>query len=440
MFKMLSAVQAKRLILVAGLLLVAGCGGGGSGGTATATATATSSSSSSSSSSSDSSSSVALAALPTIAIVTDGAAPIVDEDNYIAGDMSIIASDGTSDFSGRLSIKGHGNSTWSMPKKPYRIKLDSKAGLLGMPKDKNWILLANYSDKTLLRNQVAFEFSRRLGMAWTPRSVQVELTLNGDYVGVYQLVEQVRVDSNRVNITETDDTTPANAADGGYLLEINQRMNDPVCWSTSRVIDLCIKEPDPSNADQQSYIESYLQSAEDSLFSADPTNAATGYESYFDVDSLIDWYLVNELFKNVDSADISSIYLYKDAGGKLHYGPVWDFDLGAGNTDYFDATPEGFRTAASQWIAKMKAVDPTFETRVRARWDEVKAAQIDTLPAYIDAQAALLADAEARNFARWPILDTYVWPNSEVAGSYQGEVDFFRDWMVAHIAWLDANL
>lgn len=384
---------------------------------------------------------MAVAALPTISITTDGAAPIVDKDNYVAGDMSITAPDGGSAFTGRLSIKGRGNSTWAMfPKKPYRIKLDSKAGLLGMPKDKNWVLLANYSDKSLLRNQVAFEISKRLGMAWTPRSVQVEVTLNGDYIGVYQLVEQVRVSSDRIDITETDDTTPAVAADGGYLVEINERMDDPVCWRTTRDVPLCIKDPDPSNAGQQAYIQTYIQNAEDALFSADPTQAATGYESYFDVDSLIDWYLVNELFKNVDSAGYGSIYIYKDAGGKLHYGPVWDFDLGAGNTDYFDASPQGFQTATAVWIARMKAADPSFEARIRARWDAVKATQLDTLPAYIDAQAALLADAEKRNFNRWPILNTYVWPNSEVAGTYQGEVAFFRNWMTARIAWLDANL
>ena len=277
-------------------------------------------------------------------------------------------------------------------------------------------------------------------MAWTPRSVQVEVTLNGDYIGVYQLVEQVRVSSDRIDITETDDTTPAVAADGGYLVEINERMDDPVCWRTTRDVPLCIKDPDPSNAGQHAYIQTYIQNAEDALFSADPTQAATGYESYFDVDSLIDWYLVNELFKNVDSAGYGSIYIYKDAGGKLHYGPVWDFDLGAGNTDYFDASPQGFQTATAVWIARMKAADPSFEARIRARWNAVKATQLDTLPAYIDAQAALLADAEKRNFNRWPILNTYVWPNSEVAGTYQGEVAFFRNWMTARIAWLDANL
>ena len=375
-----------------------------------------------------------MAALPAVSITTDASAPIVDKETYIGAGLTIAATDDFPAFTGRASVKGRGNSTWVIhPKKPYRIKLNSTAGLLGMPSDKNWVLLANYSDKTLLRNRTSFEFSRRLGRAWTPRAVPVEVTLNGVYLGVYDLVEQVRVAGDRVDITETKDSTAPEA--GGYLVEINERMDDPVCWRTLKGVAVCIKAPDPGTDVQNTYIKDYIQDAENSLFTAD----SMAYQAYFDVDALIDWYLVNELFKNPDSKDWGSIYIQKDAGGKLTYGPVWDFDLAAGNRDYFDATPQGFWTATAPWLEQMAHVDPAIKTRVRARWNAMKP-QIDTLPAYIDAQAWALSEAQARNFTKWPILNQYVWPNSEVAGSYQGEVDFFRNWMVSRIAWMDANL
>lgn len=423
--------KVQRFALLAGLLLVAACGGGG-GGSGSGGGGAASSSSSSSS--------VTPVVLPILAITTDGGAAIVDKDNYVGSTITLPAIGATAAYSGHAGVKLHGNSTLMHPKKPYRIKLDSKSGLAGMPSDKNWVLLANYSDKTLLRNRTAMEVSRRLGLPWTPKSIQVEVTLNGVYQGAYDLIEQVRVATNRINITETDNVTPAVASDGGYLFEMNERMDDPVCWRTTKGVAICLKTPDPSRVDQQTYIKGVIQAAEDSLWSADPTNATTGYESYFKVDTLIDWYLVNELFKNVDSNGYNSVYVYKDKNGKLIYGPAWDFDLGAGNTDYFDASPNGFQTATGVWIARMKAVDPTFRARIRARWNAIKATQIDTIPAYIDEQAALLATAQAANFVKWPILNTYVWPNSEVAGSYQGEVNFFRNWMIQRITWMDANL
>ena len=378
--------------------------------------------------------------LPALSVTTAGKADIVDKETYLDADMTLTPTDGSAPVTATLQIKGHGNSTWGLPKKSYRLKLNDKAGLLGMPKDKNWVLIANYSDKTLLRNRTAFQLSRRLGMAWTPRIQPVELTLNGVYMGAYDLVEEVRVDKNRVNVTEIDDTTSGDPADGGYLVEVNELMDDNVCWRTTRKVAFCIKDPDPSTPGQAAYIKDYIQTAEDALFSGNLTNPTTGYANYIDVDSLIDWYLIEELFKNTDSGFLSSVYIYKDKGGKLTFGPVWDFDISAGNTDYIDSTPQGFWTDKASWIARLKQADPTFEARVRARWKAIKAKEIDTLPAYIDARAAELAGAEQRNFNRWPIIGVYVWPNAYVGTSYQDEVDHLKTWLTQRTAWMDANL
>ncbi|MDR5814192.1 MULTISPECIES: CotH kinase family protein [unclassified Caballeronia] len=376
-----------------------------------------------------------------VSITTDGAAPIADKVNYVGATISIAQTDSNYVYSGRASIRGRGHSTWDMPKKPYKIKLDEKAGLLGLPKDKNWVLLANYSDKTLLRNRAAFELGKRLGMDWTPRDLPVEVTLNGEYLGVYDLVESVRVDKNRVNIADTDNTVaPENT---GFILEINERLDGDSCWTTTHGVPLCIDTPSPASDAQAAYIRQYVQAAEDALFSDSATDAASGYEKYFDVTALINWYLVNELFKNQDAQGYASIYLYKDVGGKLKFGPLWDFDIGAGNVNYSGAQyPLGWWIADNKWISRMKSVDPTFETRVRAKWVAAKAAQIDTLPAYFDTSAAALVSSggEARNFQRWPILDQSVWPNPVVTGSYQGEIDYVKNWLQQRTTWLDENL
>ncbi len=441
----LKIFHLRYISLVALLLLAAGCGGGGSGGSSPSAnidaVTSSSSSSSSSNSSSSSSSSVTDAQqLTAVTITTTGGAAITSKDDYVTGTVSIAATADTAAFTDTMSIKLHGNSTIGFPKLPYKIKLDDKSSVLGLPKQKNWILLANYADKSLLRNRVALHIAQNVSPNWTPHAIPVEVTLNGVYEGVYDLVEQPEVDKNRVNIPEIDDTYTGDPAQGGYLLEVNSRLDDGDCWSTDLGVPVCLEDPDPSTSDEQTYIKTYIQTAENVLYSNDPTNTATGYETYIDVDSLIDWYLVNELFKNVDSAFGNSVYFYKGPSTRLTFGPVWDFDTGAGNANYVDSTPEGFWTAQAIWIQRMEAVDPTFKTRVRARWDAIKASQIDTLPAYIDEQAAALQGAQARNFARWPILGTYVWPNAYVGNTYADEVTYLKNWLTQRAAWMDANL
>jgi hypothetical protein len=379
--------------------------------------------------------------LPAMSITTDDGKPVLVKDTYVGANLGIDGAQGIDPFSGRMTLKGHGNTTWDQDKKPYRLKLESKAPLLGLPKDRNWILLANYFDKTLLRNRVAFELGRRFDMAWTPRTLPVELTLNGEYRGVYDLVETIRVDKNRVNIADSDVTTSAKKT--GFIVEINQRMDEAVCWRTTRGLPMCIDTPDPASDAQAAYIESYVQQAEDALFSDHATDPDTGYEQYFDVASLIDWFLVNEIVKNQDAKDFASIYLYKDAGGKLKFGPLWDFDLSAGNVNYSDAQyPEGWWVADGRWISRLREIDPTFRTRVRARWDELKASQLDTLTDFIDqsAQQYGSSGAAGRNFGKWPVLNQKLWPNPVVTGSYPGEVAYLKGWITRRIAWMDANL
>jgi CotH kinase protein len=387
--------------------------------------------------------------LPVFEITTDNAAPITSELDYVNGSISITPQPASTDasFSGTMQIRGHGNTTWALPKKPYKVKLDNKAGLLGMAPGKTWILLANYDDKSLLRDQVAFETSRRLGLAWTPNSRFVELFLNGQYQGNYQLTEEIKIDKNRVNIPEMDDTDlSGKSLTGGYLMEVDTRGDaDDILFKTSRGVIFDLHDPDPAAPQQLTYIQNYMQQAENALYSSTFTDPSTGYTQYLDQESFINWYLVNELFKNNDAVFWSSCWLYKDRSGKIFMGPAWDFDIGAGNINYNgNNDPMGWWLRSNdlvftQWTKRLFD-DPAFAAAVAARWKQVKATQFDTLSAYIDQNAAALSQSQLNNFQRWPILGQYVEPNAEVAGSYQGEVNYLKTWLTERIAWMDSQL
>lgn len=387
--------------------------------------------------------------LPVFEITTDNAAPINSEVDYVSGSINITPQPSSSDpaFSATMQIRGHGNTTWSLPKKPYKVKLDSKAGLLGMAAGKDWVLLANYDDKSLLRDQVAFEVGRRAGMAWTPNSRFVEVFLNGQYQGNYQLTEEIKIDKNRVNIPEMDDTdNSGKSVTGGYLLEVDSRDDpDDILFPTSRGVIFDLHDPDPATPQQLTYIQNYIQQTEDVLYSANFTDPSTGYLQYLDQDSYIDWYLVNELFKNNDAVFWSSCWLYKERSGKIFMGPVWDFDIGAGNINYNgNNDPTGWWLRSNpltytQWTKRLFD-DPAFAAAVAVRWKQLKTTQFDTLSAYIDQNAAALEQSQQNNFQRWPILGQYVPPNAEVAGSYQGEVNYLKSWLTQRIAWMDSQL
>jgi len=197
--------------------------------------------------------------LPVIRLSTANGAAVTSKDDYIDGHMTLTQS-GSSDVSvdSDLEIKGHGNSSWSWTKKPYKIKLTNKTSLLGMPAQKNWILLANFDDKALMRNDVAFELSRRVGMAWTPRSQFVELYLNGQYEGSYQLTESIEIDKNRVNIDSLDDSdVTAPAVTGGYLMEVDYNGIADANFLINGIIPITMHDPDPPAVQQQAYITNY---------------------------------------------------------------------------------------------------------------------------------------------------------------------------------------
>lgn len=368
--------------------------------------------------------------------ITTGPGTVLTSTTYQPGQLKIEANGSGANFvDGAMQIKVRGNTTRLMPKKPYKIKLNAPASLLRMPADREWVLLANYSDKTLMRNSIAFEMGHRIGLAYTPRSETVQLFLNGRDLGAYLFTEQIKSSPHRVNLHAGDIT-------GGYLLELDRRSDGRVI-QTSRAIPYVLKEPALPSPDQIAYITRHMQEIEDVLHSRDFANPLRGYAQYIDVQSFVNWYLINEITKNADAADLTSIYFYKSSGKKLAIGPLWDFDLAFGNLNYSDAQyPTGWwiRTN-SPWFAKLFQ-DPAFEARVKTRWRELRSASLDrnALLHLIDSEAAALDDMQSHNFSIWNILNKYVWPNRVVPGTYDGEIRVMKEWLSARMDWMDQEL
>jgi len=381
--------------------------------------------------------------LPVLRITTDNAAPIVSKEVYITGQMSLVSNvAGAPAVNGGLQIRGRGNSTWDIhPKKPYRLKLTDKQSLLGMPSSKDWVLLANYSDKTLLRNAAALDLGVRMGFPWTPRSAFVEVYLNDRYDGVYQLMENIKVTKDRVNIDELAAAdVGADKIGGGYLLEVDFREDGYTMHSTIDDLPIVFQSPEQPAPAQEAYIKGYINDFEAVLHSSTFADPTTGYAAYIDVDSFIRFYLVNEVFRNVDANMWSSCWMYKPRNGKLFMGPLWDFDLAAGNANYADAfKTDGWHIRIAPWFKRLFE-DPAFAARVKTAWNEIKADELPAMFQNITSSAAGLQQAQLNNFQRWPILETWVWPNYQIPGSYAGEVDYLSSFLTARINWIDQQI
>jgi hypothetical protein len=378
-------------------------------------------------------------------ISTTAATPITSKEVYVSGTLKLVSNFKDVVYDGKTEIKGRGNSTWSdMPKKPYRIKLDKKASLLGMPESKNWVLLANYADKTLMRNELAFSLSRSIGRSFTTASRYVELYLNGAYLGNYQLTEQIKEGKGLVDIEEQPDgTTALPDLAGGYLIEQDLfAYGEPVNFYTGKGMPFVVKYPDEDkiNNQQKDYIKGHFQKMEDALYADNFTDPVNGYRKYFDVNSYVDFYIVNEVIGNPDA--FRSTYLFKKRNDdKIYTGPIWDFDKAANNDNRLGDQVNGLMSNSAFepkiWFKRFM-MDPSFRQRIRARWNELKP-KILTLTGNIDPIASKLAVSQVRNFKKWDILNKQSYLELQVNGSYAGEILYLKNFLNAHITWLDAK-
>lgn len=292
-----------------------------------------------------------------------------------------------------VQIKGRGNSTWRYPKKPYAIKLDKKAEVLGMPRHKRWVLLANYLDHTCLRNDVSFEIARCMpGLAWTPHGEFVEVVMNGESLGNYYLCEQIKMDENRVNISEI---TPDEVT-GGYIFELDINYDESFKFTTQRRgLPVQFKDPDENiAAGQMNYVQNYFNRIENILYGGNNTGE-TPFD-YIDMDSFIDWWLVHELTGNSEPNHPKSCYMYKDRDGKLCAGPVWDFDYAT----FKPSTSKSLIASSSLWYGALMK-NAAFTARVKERWAMHKSS-LEQIEGYIDRQAAQIRKSAEMNMNRWP--------------------------------------
>ena len=377
--------------------------------------------------------------IPTVHITTEGGKAIDSKDHYVNAtfrfeDPSRFYTDEESlELTGR--IKGRGNTTWGMPKKPYRIKLDEKAHVFSRWGNKDWILLANYSDKTLLRNIMAMEISRICGMSWTPMMLSVEVYVNGQYQGVYAFSDHKEIAGHRVNIevaTETD-------LEGGYYLELEEAMDEPVCFKTVWDTPVMFHEPEYPTEAQQKYVREWFNGFEHALERVQGEHD-DAYRSYIDVPSFINYYIIQEITKNPDGNVRKSTYLTKEKGKPLEMYHVWDFDITLGNCDYTNfEKPEGWQMRYVKWYNQM-FFDPAFKKAVVDRWNELYPTLLTQVTAFLDRQHALMAGAETRNFDRWQILGVKVWPNYYYFPTYEEEYAFLKEFYEARLAWLNERI
>lgn len=371
--------------------------------------------------------------LPVMRINTQDYMPVVQKDTYISGSFTLDPNGSSYPASsGTLQIRGRGNSTWAMPKKPYKLKLDSKTALMGLTKSKKFELLANYFDKSQLRTDIAAQISNMTDLAWTPSYRHVELVLNGQYLGIDQVAEKGDVGSDRVNITEmTENDNSGDALTGGYLMEIDGRYAEKgnPGFNTNKNVTVAFDEPDPPTAAQKEYIKNYVQQFENVLM-AHNFDPNTGYPKYLDVDAFIDHWIVQEVTRNQD-AFWSSTYFSKDRNSdKLVFGPIWDFDNSMGNP------------------LAVKALDPEgWEARIRGPWTY----PLFRDPVFVEQANTRLAELAPRITTEVgpAIQDLYdnledAIPHDEIRWNYtsspQDTPTFLTSWLNQRVAWMTTTL
>lgn len=415
--------------------------------------------------------------LPLVVIETGGR-PIQNEPKIDAR-MKIIHNgpgkpnspgDAATDYDGLVGIEIRGQSSQMFPKKSYGFETrtdkgeENKVSLLGLPEHDDWVLYAPYSDKTMLRNDITFYLGGKLGR-WQPRARFVEVYLNGDYIGVYQLVERIKRGKERVDIAKMDNTDiSGDKLTGGYIFKVDKIQdltpNDYfVSNPTNRyqnarnyAFSYYYPKSDAIVTNQREYLKSFILQFENNLNASWFKDPPTHYSKYIDVDSFVDFQIMNELANNVDGYRYSTFfYKQRDSqGGKMVSGPLWDFDLGYGNLNYswrhqstnqwcYSNYGPGEPNCMHWWARLME--DPAYVQKVKTRWSNLRKSVLhtDSVMAYMDRQVYYLGAAVDRNFKRWPILGVYVWPNNFVGKTHEEEVTNLKTWIRQRLTWMDSQ-
>lgn len=403
-----------------------------------------------------------LTGLPVVSIRTTGGKEINSLTEWRDGTVTMIWDNGESILEDTMRIRGRGNASWGFPKKPYRIKLAHKAKPLGMnAKAKDWTLINNYGDKTLMRNLIAFDYAERLGMKWTAQSKLADVIVNGEYEGTYQFTDQIEVNKRRVDVAKVDDIeTPGDPVTGGFLLEVDNNYTKEAVHFKSLVygMPMVVHYPDDDEItpEQLDYIKNHLATWENSVKQYDAKrDTFLTYTAYMDVNSFMQHFLVGELSANTDT--YHSTYLYKERGeDRFTFGPVWDFDIAFDNDSRTHSFLSQSYTKNKQWLywSGYATVSPgigTIATRLVKYSEDVlqeewSRARVDggltpeNTHALIDSLASSMNKSQELNFTRWPILNSVLHMNYTARGSFKKEVDYLKKFVTNRFAWMDAKI
>jgi hypothetical protein len=411
--------------------------------------------------------------LPIIIINTNGQT-IVD-DPKITADMGIIyngvgvrnnVADPYNHYNRKIGIEIRGKSSQMFPMKSYGLELRDNAGnsqdkaLFGLPKENDWILYTPYTDKTLMRNFLAYTLSRELGH-WASNCRFVEVMVNGDYKGVYVFEEKIKRGSGRVSIAKINTTdVSGDAVTGGYIFSLDK---DPDGWFSSyttpgstngakRQFSYVYPKLENIVQAQKDYIKSYVDSFENALAGPQFQDPVNGVRKFADIPSFVDYFIVNEISRNVDGYRLSS-YFYKDRNSKnskISAGPVWDYDLAFRNADYCNGWASDFNNVCPGdgaglipfWWYKFRN-DTAFNGLLRCRWKQLRTTTLSEthFNHLIDSVVSRVNEARQRHFQRWPVLGQYIWPNpSPLANTYDQEITYLKSWIHDRLQWIDANI
>lgn len=373
------------------------------------------------------------AELPRLVIETDDFKQINNRETKVPAHLQFYGKKGPSSQIQDLTIKGRGNSSFVMTKFGYKIKLAEKTSILDMPKDKEWDLISNFRDKSMLRNYITYQLAGILGDEYYPKCKFIELYLNREYRGIYLLVEHVKVSESRVNIAKSDSS---------FLFEkTSATSTDGIMFTSS--LDYIFKFCQPKDPDEKSQelLKNHINDFERFLRSKSIYNLDS-IRKWIDVEDFVRYYWVQEFTKNMDGHRRSIFITWEKDGenqNPIKMGPVWDFDLGYGNSRDEKSIPE-------QWLIRKYGWDrflfknPKYEDLVKTYWKNNRSTFITLLDS-IDTMSQRLEKASANEFKKWPVLNNDTdWPFMEKFDSYQDAVNSLKYWIEKRIQWIDKNI
>jgi len=403
--------------------------------------------------------------LPLVIISTNN--ETIQDEPKITAHMGIIdhgynnLTDAYNGYDGQIAIEIRGASSQSFPKKNYGFETQLANGennnisIIGMPAENDWVLHGPYSDKSLLRNTLAYHMGQATGR-YTPRTRLCELFINDTYEGVYMMTEKIKRDKNRVDLASLkEEDLSGEELTGGYIFQIDRDdANSNIDgWysstSPSKFYAYHDPKPDELATVQREYLKEYVSSFESDMKTSDFENK---FQNYVDLTSWIDYFLVTEIGKHIDAYKLS-FYMHKKKitnGGKIHFGPLWDFNLAFGNFDFAcSPDPQGWTyefqgtcdNSHPFWIKKMTNI-PEVSNQINCRWNGLRDGPLhtDSLMDFLNLKELEMGNAPKRNFERWEILGEYVWPNDYVGETYDEEITFLKNWLTTRLEWMDDNM